>query len=116
MLALIRQHGSFDLESARYYAAQIIDTIEFMHEREVIHRDLKPEKWVSSINDRLSADIHHSILLDSEWRIKITDFGSAKILGRDKDSDPGEAKKRSFVGSADFVSPEVLRNEPAVLA
>lgn len=27
-----------------------------------------------------------------------------------------EGKKRSFVGSADFVSPEVLRNEPAVLA
>lgn len=55
-----------------------------------------------------------SILLDSNYRLKITDFGSAKILGRD--TQETENKKRSFVGSADFVSPEVLRNEPAVLA
>ena len=99
LLHLIRQNGSFDVDSARYYSAQLIDTIEFMHERDVIHRDLKPE----------------NILLDNEMRIKVTDFGSAKILGRDKDNDQGETKKRSFVGSADFVSPEVLRNEPAVL-
>lgn len=40
----IVQYGSLDMFSARYYAAQLIDTIEFMHERGVIHRDIKPEK------------------------------------------------------------------------
>ena len=59
-------------------------------------------------------------------RIKITDFGSAKILGKETDSQgrlcvtvpltSDDGGKRSFVGSADFVSPEVLRNEPAVFA
>jgi len=100
LLAFIRKYGSLDLESARYYAAQLIDALEFMHERGVIHRDLKPE----------------NILLDDEMRIKITDFGSAKLLDRDGGSPDESGKKRSFVGSADFVSPEVLRNEPAVLS
>ncbi len=49
-------------------------------------------------------------------RVKITDFGSAKLLDGDKDTAPEEGKKRSFVGSADFVSPEVLRNESASAA
>lgn len=44
LAAVIRKLGSLDLVSAKYYAAQLIDTLEFIHEREVIHRDIKPEK------------------------------------------------------------------------
>ena len=103
MLSWIRKYGSFDLESARYYTAQLVDTIEFIHDKGVIHRDLKPE----------------NILLDGDMRTKITDFGSAKLLfqeGPAPMSAQDDGKKRSFVGSADFVSPEVLRNEVAVPA
>ncbi|RSH92758.1 pkb-activating kinase-like protein [Saitozyma podzolica] len=105
LLGFIRKYGSLDLISARYYAAQLIDTIEFMHERGVIHRDLKPE----------------NILLDDEMRLKITDFGSAKLQSKDgkdgkEEAHADEGRKRSFVGSADFVSPEVLRNESAGFA
>ncbi|WVQ85480.1 hypothetical protein IAT38_007645 [Cryptococcus sp. DSM 104549] len=100
LLSFIRKFGSLDIISARYYAAQLIDTIEFMHDRGVVHRDLKPE----------------NILLDDDMRIKITDFGSAKLINKDEEQEDGEGKKRSFVGSADFVSPEVLRNEAASTA
>lgn len=55
-----------------------------------------------------------SILLDDDMRIKVTDFGSAKILGRNGEKET--TSKRSFVGSADYVSPEVLRDEPASFA
>ncbi|WVF70948.1 hypothetical protein IAT40_005743 [Kwoniella sp. CBS 6097] len=99
LATFIRKHGSLDLNSARYYAAQLVDTIEFMHEKGVVHRDLKPE----------------NILLDDDMRIKITDFGSAKLVNKEEEV-LEDGKKRSFVGSADFVSPEVLRNEPASAA
>lgn len=110
LLALIKKHGSFDVDSAKRYAAQLIDTVDFMHERGVIHRDLKPE----------------NILLDDDMRIKVTDFGSAKVLDLAElsanktqtgtEQDRQEDRKRSFVGTAEYVSPEVLRNEHASFA
>ncbi|TKY88577.1 hypothetical protein EX895_002566 [Sporisorium graminicola] len=104
LLNFIRKHGSFDLESARFYAAQLADTIAGMHTAGVVHRDVKPE----------------NILLDARHRIKITDFGSAKIVhpvGETEAPIASEAppaqqaqqsRAASFVGTAEYVSPELL--------
>jgi 3-phosphoinositide dependent protein kinase-1 len=46
-----------------------------------------------------------NLLLGEKWRVKVTDFGTAKIIGADV---PFELERGSFVGSADYVSPEVL--------
>src|SRR5690606_21676946 len=112
LLGALKRTGTFDLECTRFYAAQILDAVEYMHARGVIHRDLKPE----------------NVLLDDHMHIKITDFGTAKMLadprnaktedgtdrgvpqtGQAQASDDGRAP--SFVGTAEYVSPELLTNK-----
>ncbi|TAQ89289.1 hypothetical protein B7494_g2362 [Chlorociboria aeruginascens] len=112
LLGVLKKIGSFDEECTRFYGAQILGAIEHMHDRGVIHRDLKPE----------------NVLLDDQMHIKITDFGTAKLLPDPRD--PQEAPKsydmagvedestraRSFVGTAEYVSPELLTDKNACKA
>ncbi|KAG1742156.1 kinase-like domain-containing protein [Suillus lakei] len=88
MQSRISRLGSLSLTCSRYYAAQIVDALEFMHGKDVIHRDLKPE----------------NLLLDGQFRIKITDFGTGKIL------ENGAERANTFVGTAQYVAPELLEN------
>ncbi|KAH9886083.1 kinase-like domain-containing protein [Cubamyces lactineus] len=85
---LVKKHGSLALPCARWYIAQMVDAVLWMHSKGVLHRDLKPE----------------NVLLDNELRVKISDFGSA-YLAPDGDLSP---RSSSFVGSAAYVSPELL--------
>ncbi|KAK0417719.1 hypothetical protein QR680_013170 [Steinernema hermaphroditum] len=89
------------------YAAQIVLALDHMHKLGVLHRDLKPE----------------NILLNKEEdHIMLSDFGSAKILSIDDgvnqdESDersavPRRRRKCSFVGTAQYVSPEMLVGRP----
>lgn len=112
LLGALKRTGTFDIECARFYAAQILDAIEYMHSRGVIHRDVKPE----------------NVLLDDHMHIKITDFGTAKMLpdprvakaedGKDRgiptssqSSNGDDGRAPSFVGTAEYVSPELLTNK-----
>ncbi|KAG1891566.1 kinase-like domain-containing protein [Suillus fuscotomentosus] len=88
MQSRISRLGSLSLTSSRYYAAQIVDALEYMHGKDVIHRDLKPE----------------NLLLDDQFRIKITDFGTGKIL------ENGADRAKTFVGTAQYVAPELLES------
>ncbi|KAI8826809.1 3-phosphoinositide-dependent protein kinase 1-like protein [Fimicolochytrium jonesii] len=96
LLGFIRKLGSFKLEDARFYVAEIIEAVEHLHSINVIHRDLKPE----------------NILLDDRMHIKITDFGTAKILDDDQETKV-DTKRNSFVGTAEYCSPELLNNRAA---
>lgn len=65
-----------------------LETLDYLHEREYMHRDIKSG----------------NILLDKYGLITLGDFGVATRI-------KNEAKKKSFVGSLNWMPPEVLSNE-----
>ncbi|CAJ0759024.1 6585_t:CDS:10 [Entrophospora sp. SA101] len=97
LLTLIKKLGSFDVNCAQYYSAQILSVVEYMHSQGVIHRDLKPE----------------NILLDEKMHIKVTDFGTAKLLEQNEFGTVEDDRANSFVGTAEYVSPELLKEKAA---
>jgi 3-phosphoinositide dependent protein kinase-1 len=117
LLGVLKKIGTFDEECTRIYGAQILDAIDYMHSRGVIHRDLKPE----------------NVLLDDQMHVKITDFGTAKLLrdpmasasraannkgipSMDPNQEEEDSRATSFVGTAEYVSPELLTDKNACKA
>ncbi|XP_021761186.1 3-phosphoinositide-dependent protein kinase 2-like isoform X2 [Chenopodium quinoa] len=97
----ITRKGRLSEAEARFYAAEVVDALEYIHGLGLIHRDIKPE----------------NLLLTSDGHIKIADFGSVKPM---QDSSitvlPNAAsddKACTFVGTAAYVPPEVLNSSPA---
>lgn len=109
MLNHLKQVGRYSLEGTRFYVAEIVCAVQYLHSKHIIHRDLKPE----------------NILLDKNWHIKITDFGTAKIVdesgedhqevaSRASEVSNGDGRRRaSFVGTAEYCSPELLNDREA---
>ncbi|KAI1325629.1 Pkinase-domain-containing protein [Xylariaceae sp. FL0255] len=116
LLGVLKKTGTFDVDCTRFFGAQILDAIEYMHSRGVIHRDLKPE----------------NVLLDDQLHVKITDFGTARLLTdprapqappriedmgtSTRGKAPDDNRAASFVGTAEYVSPELLTNKNACKA
>ncbi|XP_015778043.1 PREDICTED: 3-phosphoinositide-dependent protein kinase 1-like [Acropora digitifera] len=78
LLPYIIKLGSFDLNCSRFYSAEVVSALEHLHGLGIIHRDLKPE----------------NILLDADMHIKITDFGTAKIISGTEVNQKGNCNKK----------------------
>ncbi|KAJ3216468.1 pkb-activating kinase-like protein [Dinochytrium kinnereticum] len=94
---ILRKTGKMEQKVARFYIAEVIAGVEHLHKNNIIHRDLKPE----------------NILISANNHIKITDFGSAKILSTPDTASSEADKKNSFVGTAEYCSPELLNDRAA---
>ena len=65
-LRQLEQAGKLSPREALKIIPQICDALQFAHDEGIVHRDIKPE----------------NMMLDKKGRVKIADFGLAKILGR----------------------------------
>ena len=82
--------GDLSLAEALDYAAKVAKALAEAHEQDIIHRDIKPE----------------NIMVDTKGRIKVMDFGLAKLKqGRDI------TKTGDTVGTLAYSSPEQIRGE-----
>lgn len=85
----LRRSTRFTEQRSRFYAAEILLALDYLHALGIIYRDLKPE----------------NILLDSEGHIKLTDFGLSKqFFGNE-----AEKKAFSFCGTPEYLAPEILK-------
>lgn len=84
----LQQKGRFPEFLAKFYFAEILLGIEYLHSKNIVYRDLKPE----------------NVLIDVDGHIKLADFGLSKILKTDE-------RSFSFCGSPEYMCPEILKRE-----
>ncbi len=83
--------GGMTPKEALAIVPQICEALQFAHDEGIVHRDIKPE----------------NILIDKKGRVKIADFGLAKLLGHEP-ADQRLTATRQVMGTLRYMAPEQL--------
>ena len=92
LAGLLEERGPLTPEEACRLTREAAQGIAHMHERGVLHRDLKP----------------HNVLLTREQSVKVTDFGLARLSGAETLTRSGEV-----LGTPVYMAPEQAKGEVA---
>ena len=95
-LRQLERAGKLSPREAVQIVPQICEALQFAHDEGIVHRDIKPE----------------NILLDKKGRVKIADFGIAKILGREPDVAITETG--GSIGTPHYMAPEQMEKPTTV--
>ena len=89
--------GTLTSAEALAIVPQICEALQFAHDEGIVHRDIKPE----------------NILIDKRGRVKIADFGLAKLLGQDA-SDHSLTATHQVMGTLRYMAPEQMQGSREV--
>jgi len=85
LFSRLRKDGRFSNDVALFYGCEILLAIQYLHRKEIVYRDLKPE----------------NLLIDKHGHIKITDFGFAKRIENDR--------TYTLCGTPEYLAPEIIK-------
>ncbi|MEW5865409.1 MAG: Stk1 family PASTA domain-containing Ser/Thr kinase [Bacillota bacterium] len=88
---IIRKCGELPPVKAAWIAWQILAALEHAHQNNIVHRDIKP----------------HNILVTSDGRVKVTDFGIARATSTSALTETG-----TIIGTVNYFSPEQAKGNP----
>jgi tRNA A-37 threonylcarbamoyl transferase component Bud32 len=84
--------GGFTPTESLSLVQDICTALKFAHEAGILHRDIKPE----------------NVLIDSRGRVKIADFGIAKLVGKDERDDATLTMHGAVLGTPHYMAPEQI--------